>query len=338
VPTTVLGQLARGLEGRRRAGAGPLTVASCDNLPSNGRLLRSLVGEMLELPGRFDPGLAEWTAANVSFPCSMVDRIVPASTHRDADRARAALGLDDEAPVVAEPFFQWVVEDAFTGPRPPLELGGAQLVPDVGPYETLKLRVLNGSHSALAYLGALAGLELVAESVAEPAFAALARKMVDEEVTPTLAVPAGVAVGSYRDEVLERFANPLLAHRNLQVAADGSQKLPQRVLATVRARLAAGAEPRLATLVVAAYVRAICHARDERGCPFEVSDPLAPELRRQVEGARGPAAVAARVLGVEALFGADLGGDEAFRRLLAEALAELSRAPVRQVAASYAGS
>ncbi len=336
-PVSVIGQLVRGFEARRRADAGPLTVLSCDNLPANGALLSDLVGEFLELPGTFDVGLAEWVAANVAFPCTMVDRIVPATSPADLAAAARALGLVDEAAVVAEPFTQWVIEDCFLGPRPRLEEAGALLVDQVAPYEMLKLRVLNASHSALAYLGALAGFELIAEAVADPVFAAFVSNMVRDEVAPSLDPPPGVAVDAYRDEVLERFANPLLAHRCLQVASDGSQKLPQRVLGTIANRLAAGAAPRRLALVVAAYLRALREQHNEMGQAIAIADPLADVVRLAVSAADSPETIAERALSIEAIFGEDLGGDARLRALLAEALEALERAPVREVVAAYAG-
>ncbi len=342
VPRTVPGQLAHGLAARRYAGAGPLTVLSCDNLPANGLLLAGLVGELIELAGgdAGAGGLGRFVGEQVGFPCSMVDRIVPAATPEVRAAAAGELGVRDEAAVVAEPFGQWVIEDRFAGPRPvALEAAGVQLVGDVAPYETLKLRVLNGSHSALAYLGALSGRELIAQAVALPELGAFVRSMVDEEVAPSLEVPPGVELAAYRDQVLERFANPVLAHRCLQVASDGSQKLPQRVLQTVRSDLAAGGEPRRAVLVVAGWVWAICHGRDESGRPLEVSDPLAPELRRLaggVDAEADPRRLAERALSLRQVFGDDLAGDGRMRALLAEALTDLACGPVVAVAAAYA--
>ena len=185
----------------------------------------------------------------------MVDRIVPATT--DADRAAVAarLGLEDAWPVVTEPFTQWVIEDRFASGRPRFEEAGAELVSDVAPYELMKLRLLNGSHSTLAYLGYLAGYETIAEAMADPAFARLVRGLMDEEVTPTLTVPPGADLAGYKASLLDRFANPALKHRTWQIAMDGSQKLPQRLLGTVRDRLAAGAPIERLALAVAAWMR-----------------------------------------------------------------------------------
>lgn len=338
-PRTVLGQLVLGLEARRRAGGGGITVASCDNLPANGRLLAGLVDELIELAGS-PPGeraLRDYLAASVTFPCSMVDRIVPAATADDRQRASETLGVLDAAAVVAEPYRQWVLEDAFAGPRPAaLQESGVELVGDVAPYETLKLRVLNASHSALAYLGALAGHSLIAEAVADPPLSSFVRTMVDTEVATSIEPPPGVPLPAYRDLVLERFANPLLAHRCLQVASDGSQKLPQRILATVRLRLAAGAEPRCGMLVVAAWIRAVVEGRDETGSPLALSDPLADELRRRAGSEPTPGQLAERALTLRQVFADDLAGDGRVRRLLAGALADLAGGAVAAVAADYA--
>ena len=213
------------------SGSRPLTVLSCDNLPANGDTLRSLV---IALAARRDEGLARWIEAEVAFPCSMVDRIVPATTAADIAQIGQALGVHDAAPVVCEPFRQWVIEDRFAGPRPAWELAGAELVAEVAPYEEMKLRLINASHSAIAYLGCLAGFAYVFEVMAEPDFVTFVRGMM-AEAAPTLHVPSDI--DAYQAAVIARFANPSLAHRTGQIAMDGSQKLPQRLLGTIRDRL-----------------------------------------------------------------------------------------------------
>ncbi len=324
-PQTVVGQLARGMEARRRAGSGPLTVVPCDNLTGNGPLLKSLVGQFISWPsGRFDAGLADWVAANVRFPATMVDRIVPATTPERRDEVARLIGLWDEAPVVTEPFSQWVIEDIFAAGRPAWEQAGAQIVADVRPFETLKLRALNGTHSTLAHLGALAGCETIADALDMPGFEALARSLLDDEVRPTLALPPGTDFARYRETVLARFANRALPYRCLQVAMDGSQKLPQRLLGTVRDRLAAGALPRVAVLAIAAWLRAIWAGQDDLGRDLEVSDPLRAALSQATAQATEPAAVVSQALQLRQVFGADLAEDERFRQALAEALADLA--------------
>jgi len=337
-PRTVVGQVARGLEARRRRDAGPLAVCSLDNLTGNGTLVRQLVDELVA-QGGFDDGLADWIAESVTFPCSMVDRIVPATTAADLEVAAESLGLEDKAAVVAEPFTQWVLEDDFRSPRPRWERAGAELVADVAPYETLKLRVLNGSHSALAYLGALGGIATIAEAAAHPGLGAFVRSFVDEEVAPTLELPGAVELGSYRDSVLERFANPVLRHRCTQVASDGSQKLGPRLLGTVRDVLDAGGSPRRALVVVAAWARVLARGRDDLGRPLEVPDPLADHVRRRLGDLDAPGAyrgAAERLLGVSEVFPADLAGDDRVRVLLADAFAAFENAPALEVATAFA--
>jgi fructuronate reductase len=311
-PRTVVGQLVRGLATRRDAGAGPVAVVSCDNLAHNGRTLAGLVSEFVAaLP---DESLAAWIAAQVSFPSTVVDRIVPATTPEDRAEARRLTGLDDFGTVATEPFKQWVIEDDFPGGRPTWEKAGALLTSDVTPYELIKLRMLNGSHSALAYLGALAGCETIAETMAR--FAEVPRRLMSEDVVPTLNVPDGFDIAAYQQQLLDRFANPALRHRTLQVAMDGSQKLPQRLLTTIRARRAAGAEPRWAALAVAAWMRWVCVAP-------ELNDPMADRLRAAVAGA-SPEQVVDRLLAITEVFGDDLREDGVVRDLLVDALQRIT--------------
>ena len=312
------GLLVAGLAARRAAGLGGLAVLSCDNLPENGETTRRIVLRMAALR---DPALAAWIAGEVDFPSSMVDRIVPATT--DADRARVAemLGLSDEACVVTEAFSQWVVEDAFRAGRPALELGGATLVADVRPFERMKLRLLNAAHSTIAYLGYLAGHETVAAAIAAPGFAPLVERLWDE-AAPTLSLPAGTDLAAYRASLLARFANPHLAHRTWQIAMDGTQKLPQRLLGTIRDNLAAGRPADVAALGVAAWMR---YARgiDERGGRIELRDPMEAELAARAAGA--PEERVDALLGMSRVFGEDLRGHAGLRARLASWLGLLER-------------
>jgi fructuronate reductase len=276
-PRTVVGQLVRGLQARRAADAGPITLLSCDNLPANGAVLQGLVMDFCAaLPE--GESLASWIAESVSFPSSMVDRIVPATT--DDDRAEAArlLGYEDRGVVVTEPFRQWVVEDQFAAGRPAWERAGAVLTADVAPYEAMKLRLLNGSHSTLAYLGALAGHAHVADAMADPGIAGVVAHLMADDVTPALAVPEGFDVAAYQRELIERFHNPALRHRTVQIAMDGTQKLPQRLLGTIADRRAVGVTPRYAALVLAAWMRFVRGHADD-GSPLPLDDPLAERLR-----------------------------------------------------------
>ncbi|MDZ4136050.1 MAG: mannitol dehydrogenase family protein, partial [Paracoccaceae bacterium] len=249
LPRSAPGFLVRALQARRAAGLAPFTVLSCDNLPENGRVVRAVV---LDLAARIDPELAGWIAEHGRFPATMVDSIVPATKPEDIARL-AAQGIADAAPVLHEPFRQWVVEDDFVGgARPDLGAVGVQMVSDVTVYEHMKLRMLNGTHSSLAYLGYLAGYQTIAQTVADPVFARFVRNVWTREIIPALTAPPGVDLAEYAQALLERYQNPAIAHRTWQIAMDGSQKLPQRILGTRADTHAAGrASPGL-TLAVAA--------------------------------------------------------------------------------------
>ena len=319
-PVSALGFIVAGLERRMHDGAGPLTVLCCDNLPRNGKTVGGLTRTLARI--RSD-NLVRWVGENVTFPSTMVDRIVPATTPADIAEVAAALGVEDAAPVVAEPFRQWVIENRFIADRPPWEAAGAELVADVAPYEEIKLRLLNGSHSALAYLGFLAGYTYIYEVMRQPAFRKFMLRLMDEEVTTTLHVPAGVDLAAYKRTLLERFANPALAHRTWQIAMDGSQKLPQRLLGSVSVRLGAGQPVRLLALAVAAWMRYVTGV-DERGAPIEVKDPLAARLGAIArDNAGNPHALARAYLAVGEVFGDDLPRRPEFVDAVAGALAQL---------------
>lgn len=321
-PRTVVGQLAAGLARRAQTGAGPLTVLSCDNLVSNGPFLRRLMEDYAAAATL--PGLPEQLAL-ARFPASMVDRIVPATTDADRDEAARLLGVRDEAVVIAEPFTQWVIEDDFAGPRPAWERAGAVLTDEVAPWEQAKLRMLNATHSMLAYLGGLRGYETIAEAVRDDELAALATDLMTADVVPTLSPPDGLDLAAYGATVLERFANPALRHRTAQVAMDGSAKLPVRLLGTVRDRLAAGAQPTAAALAVAAWMTYVGTGVDAHGRELPLDDPLADDLRTAVAGIGSrPADLVEALLGVEAVFGADLRDHAVFRALLVDQVARLT--------------
>lgn len=319
-PATTIGLVAAGLAARERAGAGPITVLCCDNLPSNGRTVEGLVREYVQ---RIDPARLRWIERSVTFPCAMVDRIVPATTAADLDEAAARLGVRDAAAVACEPFTQWVIEDRFAAARPAWERAGAELVRDVAPFEEMKLRLLNGSHSALAYLGYLAGFEHIFEVMQAPAFVRFAARLMREDSAPTLALPAGVDLAGYQARLLERFANPALKHRCWQIAMDGSQKLPQRLLNTARARLEAGGSCDHVALAVAAWMRYVT-GRDERGATIDVRDPLAARLAAIARGSGPePRALADAYLAVREVFADDLPRRATFVAAVGRSLASL---------------
>lgn len=280
-PRSTIGFLVRGLQRRRAAGLGPVTVMSLDNLPANGRLLRAMV---LAFATRVDAALAAWIAAACEFPCSMVDRIVPRTTDADRQEIAGALGVRDAWPVLAEPYLEWVVEDRFAAGRPDWTAGGARFVDDAAPFETLKLRMVNGAHSALACLSVMAGWTTVDQAMAQPAMACYLRDLMRNEIEPTLPALPGLDLMAYRQRLLRRFANPALKHQTRQIAMDGSQKLPQRLLATVRARLAADLPfPGLA-LAVAGWLHFL-RGVDQDGRRYDIQDPMADILARRYASA-----------------------------------------------------
>ena len=324
-PVTVVGRLVRGLQARHRSSAGPLTVVCCDNLPNNGATLRGLVDDFCSmLPGSGQRALQSWIDESVTFPSTVVDRIVPATTPADRSDVADYLGLDDEGAVVTEPFSQWVLEDNFAAARPAWESAGAIFTTDVSPYQALKLRVLNGSHSALAYLGLLAGYEHVAEFVNVDGVSAFVLALMGE-ATATVSAPISVDVEGYEQLLLRRFANPGLRHRLAQIASDGSQKLPLRLLATVRDARAAGLQPAASVLGIAAWMRYVTARHDDQGRPLAVDDPLAPQIAEAAREAGDPVTIVERLMGIAEMFG-DLGDDLELCGMLSHALAELTRA------------
>ncbi len=300
LPRSAPGFIVRALQQRRAVGLGGLTLLSCDNLPSNGDTLRGVV---LALAAVLEPGLDGWIGAHCSFPNGMVDRIVPRTTAADRHDLSAALGMDDAWPVLGEPFLDWAVEGRFVAGRPDWTAAGARFVPAAAPFEKLKLRMVNGSHSALAYLGPLAGIETVDQALARPELRGFIDALMHDEVAPTLPPLPGLDLDVYRARLLQRFANPVLKHRLLQIAMDGSQKLPQRWLGTVRDRLAHDLPIERLSLAVAAWLRFV-QGRDEQGLSLPLDDPLAAQLRPLAGDL--PA-----LLNLPAVFG-DLGRDTRF--------------------------
>lgn len=327
-PVSAPGFLVEALRRRRAAGTPPFTVLTCDNLPANGETVHRVISRYAAL---VDADLGRFVEGEVACPSTMVDRIVPATTDADRAAAREALGVEDAWPIATEPFTQWVIEDRFPAGRPRLEEAGAQLVADVAPFELMKLRLLNGAHSTLAYLGYLAGYETVSDVMADPAFARLVQGLMDDEVTPTLAVPPGADLPGYKRQLQERFRNPALRHRTWQIAMDGSQKLPQRLLGTVRDRLRTGAPVDRLALGVAAWMRYVT-GRDEAGGAIDVRDPLRERLRALADGADLQAdRLAPALLSVREVFGDDLPADPRFTGPVTAALDALIRRGAKAV-------
>ena len=266
--------VAAGLAARKAAGLGGVTLLSCDNLAGNGGVLRRLMREYL---AAYHPDLSAWFDGECTCPATMIDRIVPAATDADRAAVEAALGARDEGAVVTEAFSQWVIENDFAGPRPHWEKVGAEIVADVAPYETAKLRMLNGAHSALAYIGLGKGHEFVHQAIADPAIRPVIERLMLGEAAPTIDAAPGQDLSAYAAALLDRFANPALNHRLAQIAMDGSQKIPQRWLEALAWHQKRGARCPLIEAAIAAW---IAFLRSDH----PIDDPLAEQLRAAVAG------------------------------------------------------
>ncbi|MTI16316.1 mannitol dehydrogenase family protein [Rhodobacteraceae bacterium RKSG542] len=332
-PKTAIGLIVAGLAKRRELGNGPITVMSCDNLPNNGVLTGISIREFA---AKVDADLAAWIEENVTFPSTMVDRIVPALTDESRAIVKEQLGGQaDPNGIVCEPFRQWVVEDNFKAGRPQWELAGAQLVADVEPFEEMKLRTLNGSHSFLAYLGFLGGKETISDCMADPVYAAEVRKLMVNEQIPTLHVPEGVDLIGYADMLCKRFANSQLKHRTWQIASDGTQKMPQRWLNSVRFHMEQGTDHRHLILGVGGWMNYI--RADRNGETYEIQDPMKDVLAEIVAkyGDNREAYVNA-LLALDAVFPADLVAKEEFTKAIHAAYAEVADKGAAQAVADLA--
>lgn len=309
VPRSAPGFLVQALAMRRRVGVPPFTVLCCDNLPENGHVVRRVVLELARLD---DPDLADWIETHVRFPSTMVDRIVPATTPEDVISTAVLTGRQDLSPVMHEPFRQWVVEDDFVDNlRPDLAAVGVQMVQDVAPFEHMKLRCLNGTHSAMAYLGYLAGHQTIADTVADPVFADLCHRLWTQEIVPTLTTPPGVDLPGYTDQLMQRYRNPAIRHATWQIAMDGSQKLPQRILGTIGDNLAADRACPCLFMVVAGWMKYVS-GRDESGQGIDVRDPMADTLRGVWQATETVEGRVARFLAMTGIFPPELAADPGF--------------------------
>ncbi len=310
--------LCQALALRMASGLSGLTLISCDNVSGNGRKLAELV---LGLARNISAELATWINDNCRFPETMVDRIVPATTAADLAMVQEKLGLRDEGAVVSEAFSQWVIKDNFAGPVPPWDRVGAQFVSDVAPYEAMKLRLLNASHSAIAYLGCLAGWETVAEAMAQPPLRDFVARLM-EDVTPALSIPDGFDVDDYKVQLLQRFSNTALQHQSRQIAIDGSQKLPQRIVPTLLWQLENDVSIESLTLVLAAWVLL--------GRIEPLDDPLADQISTlHTSFSDNPADYLDAVLGLEQVFPPELAASQRFRQQLLSELRKLGVQGVR---------
>lgn len=323
-PHSAPGILVEALHRRRERGLQPFTVLSCDNIPDNGHVVKNAV---LGMAQKRSPELAAWIDAHVSFPGTMVDRIVPAATEASLAEITQALGVDDPCAISCEPFIQWVVEDNFVAGRPEWEVAGVQMVEDVLPWEQMKLRMLNGSHSFLAYLGYLAGYAHINECMEDEHFRQAARRLMLDEQAPTLRI-TDVDLTAYADSLIDRFANPALQHRTWQIAMDGSQKLPQRMLDGIRVHLERHTVWPLLALGVAGWMRYVS-GTDDQGNAIDVRDPLSEKIRGIVSTSSEADRVTA-LLGLSEIFGHDLPQTPAFVDAIVQAYQRLVRDGARR--------
>ncbi|MFY0634067.1 MAG: mannitol dehydrogenase family protein [Vannielia sp.] len=296
-PIGVAGLLVWALKARRAAGTPPFTVLCCDNLPENGHLVRGL---LVDFARRTAPEQADFIASEVAFPSTMVDRITPAATPETLAAAEAMLGVRDEAAVETEAFTQWVIEDHFPTGRPSWEAAGAMFVTDVKPYEEMKLRMLNGAHSMLAYAGFLAGHRHVSDVMQDAPLAALVRRHL-AAAAATLPPLAGVDLAAYAEALTVRFANPHLRHQTYQIAMDGTEKLPQRIFSPTEAAISKGHSIEPFAFAIAAWMR-YAMGKTEAGETYALRDPREAELRQLVAAADDTATIVSNLMGLPGLF------------------------------------
>ncbi|QLG74131.1 hypothetical protein HG535_0G00160 [Zygotorulaspora mrakii] len=305
-PCTIYGYLYEALLIRYNKGLAPFTVMSCDNMPENGKTLKSMLIAFAKLK---NSKVASWISSEVASPNAMVDRVTPKTTDDDREYLAKILGIKDKCPVVCEPFIQWVLEDHFPQGRPDWEKVGVQVVSNVEPYELMKLRLLNGAHSEMGYLGYLAGYQYIHEVVTDPLINRYIRIMNREEVIPLLPKIEGVDFGEYSLSVLERFSNPAIKDQVSRICLMGSGKMPKYVLPSISEQLAKpDGKFDLLTLGVAGWFRYL-RGVDMVGKEFEIEDVMASTLKEAAnKGCDDPASL----LGIETLFGDDLRNNKAF--------------------------
>jgi mannitol 2-dehydrogenase len=304
-PQGAYGYMAEALRRRKAAGQMPFTIQSCDNLLNNGSVCRRMMLAFLE---RADPHLAAWLAEHGAFPNSMVDRITPATTDVHRQLVRDSFGIDDGWPVTTEPFKQWVIEDQFTQGRPAWEKVGAQLVHDVEPYERMKIRLLNGSHQVMCYIGMLLGYRFSPEAMMDEDVRSLIQRFMDVEVTPLLPEVPGVDLQQYKPTLRERFANPAINDQLPRIGTDGSARVPEFVLPTVSEQLARGGPITVGAFTLAAWIRFL-NGKDDTGAELPYADARGEDLR---DRARRGGMDASPVLSIKGLFSTDILSSQRF--------------------------
>lgn len=332
-PCTAPGVLVEALRLRHERGLPGFTVLCCDNIPENGLVVKNAV---LGMAKARSAELAKWISENVSFPSTMVDRIVPAATETTLEEITEALGgVTDPCGIACEPFIQWVVEDHFVAGRPDWEKAGAQMVSDVLPFEQMKLRMLNGSHSFLAYLGYLAGYQHINDCMDDDNYKAAAHHLMLHEQAPTLSVE-GVDLTAYADSLIARYSNPALKHRTWQIAMDGTMKLPQRMLDSIRWHVKNGGSYELLALGVAGWMRYV-GGTDDAGQPIEIKDPMAETLAKIVASTADGEERVKALLALNGIFGEQLPQEEKVVQAIQAAYADLQRIGAKKTVAKYVG-
>lgn len=305
-PKSALGYIVQALKIRRERGLTPFTVMSCDNVQENGHVAKAAIIEFAQL---LDPELRDWIETNVTFPCTMVDRIVPAATEETLTEIAELLGCEDPCGIACEPFRQWVIEDNFVAGRPDWNVAGAEFVEDVVPYEEMKLRMLNGSHSFLAYLGYLGGYHHISDTMTDAGYRKAAFDMMMKSQAPSLTMPEGTDLEGYATLLINRFTNPSLKHKTWQIAMDGSQKIPQRMGGSLRFHLEQGSDFSWLATAIAGWMRYVSGV-DEQGNEIDVRDPMADTLRQICDQHGLNVSVVPALLAVEAIFPAELGQNQ----------------------------
>ena len=327
-PSSSLGLIALALDRRRQRNLPPLTIMSCDNLQGNGDVIKRVLEAFA---GLLNPDLRRWITGNVAFPNSMVDRITPATTAADIALVSDSFGILDAWPVVTEPFRQWVIEDHFAAGRPPWERVGAEIVSDVAPYEIMKMRLLNGSHLAMAYLGAIKGFTCVHEIMQDPLYLAFIREFM-EEVTPVVPLIPGTSIPEYKSTLIARFSNPTINDQVTRICSEGSAKMPKWVLPSITELLNRRAPTPLLSLVIASWIHYLGRKQDERGNPMQIVDARAGELTSigaAVQSDPRP------MLAVRSIFGDVLPASPAFVAEVEQALKILSQKGASATIRSY---
>jgi fructuronate reductase len=329
-PSSAIGYIVEALRQRREQGIAPFTVMSCDNVQENGHVARAAV---LDFANLVDAELAAWIEANVTFPCTMVDRIVPAATEETLNEIAELVGVVDSCGIACEPFRQWVIEDNFVAGRPDWNVAGAEFVVDVVPFEEMKLRMLNGSHSFLAYLGFLGGYAHISDTMTNEDYRQAAFDMMMKAQAPTLNMPEGTDLEAYAKLLIERFTNPSLKHQTWQIAMDGSQKIPQRMGGSLRYHLSQGSDFKWLAMGIAGWMRYVS-AQTEQGEAIDVRDPMVEQFQAIYAEHGLNVSVVKVLLSIEAIFGTDLIQNETFVTAVTDAYQRLLNDGARGAVAS----